>query len=208
MPSHTETQVLERPQAPEIGVEMSLITRCLQGSAEAQRELYVRFAPKLMAVCMLYSKSHFDAEDLLQEGFIKIFTKLGSYQPIGSFEAWMRRIIVNIAIEQMRRNKRVVYTDQDLGPMAEAPTNNATLDGISQSEIMAMIGQLPEGYRTIFNLYVFEGLNHREIAEELGIAEGTSKSQFSRARTFLQRLITQSRKVALPRPAPQPTHGN
>ena len=108
----------------------------------------------------------------------------------------------------MRRNKRVVYTDQDLGPMAEAPTNNATLDGISQSEIMAMIGQLPEGYRTIFNLYVFEGLNHREIAEELGIAEGTSKSQFSRARTFLQRLITQSRKVALPRPAPQPTHGN
>lgn len=183
--------------------EQMLIERCMKGESKAHREFYDRYSPRLMAVCMLYSKGRFDAEDLLQEGFIRIFAKLGAYKPIGSFEAWMRRIVVNLAIEHLRKQRRIIYTDEELimPPDAQGATN--TLDAISQKEILEMIAQLPEGYRSIFSLYVFEGMNHREIAEQLGIAEGTSKSQFSRARNYLQRLIANSRAEAKPRPAAQ-----
>jgi len=189
--------------------EQRLIERCLSGDRKAHREFYDRYSPKLMAVCMLYSKGRFDAEDLLQEGFIRIFSKLGAYRPIGSFEAWMRRIVVNLAIEHLRKQRRVIYTDEELTMPPDVQGATSTLDAISQKEILEMIAQLPEGYRSIFSLYVFEGMNHREIAEQLGIAEGTSKSQFSRARNYLQRLIANSRAEAKPRPitqTPEITH--
>lgn len=153
-----------------------------------QRELYQRFAPKMYAVCLRYAGNAEEAEDILQEGFIKIFNKIGSFRSEGSFEGWIRRIFVNTAIEQFRKKNY-------LKPITEVEENTvegkylSVLDTLAEKDIIQLVQQLSPGYRTVFNMYVVEGYTHKQISEILGISEGTSKSQLSRAKLILQDLV-------------------
>ena len=141
-----------------------------------QHELYKRFAPKMYGVCLRYASNAEEAEDILQEGFIKVFRKVGSFRREGSFEGWIRRIFVNTAIEQFRKK---VY----LQPITDVEEDTwegkyiSVVDRLSEKDIIKLVQQLSPGYRTVFNMYVVEGYTHRQIAELLGISEGTSKSQ-------------------------------
>ena len=153
-----------------------------------QEELYRRFSPRMYAVCLRYAINSEEAEDILQEGFIKIFKKLGSFRSEGSFEGWIRRIFVNTAIEHFRRKRY-------LQPVTEKEENSvegsylSVLDNLAERDIMKLIQQLSPGYRTVFNMYVVEGYTHKEIGDMLGISEGTSKSQLSRAKVILQQMV-------------------
>lgn len=153
-----------------------------------QQELYSRFASKMYGVCLRYAGNAEEAEDILQEGFIKVFNKISSYRGEGSFEGWVRRIFVNTAIEHFRKK---IY----LQPITETEENTvegkylSVLDNLAEKDIVQLIQQLSPGYRTVFNMYVVEGYTHKQIAEMLGISEGTSKSQLSRAKLILQELI-------------------
>jgi RNA polymerase sigma factor (sigma-70 family) len=168
--------------------ESDLLEGCRRGDRKMQHELYNRFAPKMYGVCLRYASNAEEAEDILQEGFIKIFNKIGSYRGEGSFEGWIRRIFVNTAIEHFRKK---TY----LQPIGETEENTvegkylSVLDNLAEKDIIQLIQQLSPGYRTVFNMYVVEGYSHKQIAEMLGISEGTSKSQLSRAKLILQDLV-------------------
>ena len=155
-----------------------------------QEILYQRFASKMYGVCLRYAGTAQDAEDILQEGFIKIFKKIGSFRSEGSFEGWLRRIFVNTAIEHFRRKRY-------LQPVGEKEENTiegkylSVLDDMAEKDVLALVQQLSPGYRTVFNMYVVEGYTHKEIADMLEISEGTSKSQLSRAKVILQDLVRQ-----------------
>ena len=168
--------------------ESDLISGCIDGNRRMQEELYRRFSPRMYAVCLRYAGNPEEAEDILQEGFIKIFKKLGSFRSEGSFEGWIRRIFVNTAIEHFRRKRY-------LQPVTEKEENTlegsylSVLDNLAERDIMELIQQLSPGYRTVFNMYVVEGYTHKEIGDMLGISEGTSKSQLSRAKVILQQMV-------------------
>ncbi|HKB45836.1 MAG TPA: RNA polymerase sigma factor [Chitinophagaceae bacterium] len=168
--------------------ESDLIHGCMEGNRRMQEELYRRFSPRMYAVCLRYASNAEEAEDILQEGFIKIFKKLGSFRGDGSFEGWVRRIFVNTAIEQFRRKRYLL-------PVTEKEENTiegkyfSVLDELAEKDILALVRELSPGYRTVFNMYVVEGYTHKEIADMLGISEGTSKSQLSRAKVILQDLV-------------------
>jgi RNA polymerase sigma-70 factor (ECF subfamily) len=155
-----------------------------------QQELYQRFASKMYGVCLRYAGSAEEAEDVLQEGFIKVFNKIGSFRGDGSFEGWIRRIFVNTAIEYYRKK---IY----LQPITEYEEDTlegkylSVLDKLEEKDIIQLVQQLSPGYRTVFNMYVIEGYSHKQIAEALGISEGTSKSQLSRAKQILQDMVKQ-----------------
>ncbi len=170
--------------------EKELIRQCLKGEARAQRQLYEQFAPKMFAVCLRYAKNRHNAEDILQEGFIKVYKYLKNFRGDGSFEGWMRRIFVNTAIEHYRKNSKV-YSVQDIPVDYQETVVNPAIQNMSVDELLELVNRLSNGYRMVFNLYVMEGLNHREIAGELGISEGTSKSQLARARAQLQKMIAE-----------------
>jgi len=153
-----------------------------------QEELYRRFSPRMYGVCLRYAGSAEEAQDILQEGFIKVYKKLDSYRGEGSFEGWIRRIFVNTAIEHFRRK---TY-QQPITERHEATVEGkylSVLDTLAEKDIMKLIQQLSPGYRTVFNLYVVEGYTHKEISDMLDISEGTSKSQLSRAKVILQDLV-------------------
>jgi RNA polymerase sigma-70 factor (ECF subfamily) len=168
--------------------ENDLIQGCIRGDRRIQRELYDRFAPKMYGVCLRYAGNAEEAEDILQEGFIKVFKKISSYRGEGSFEGWVRRIFVNTAIEYYRKK---TY----LQPITEHEENTvegkylSVLDNLAEKDIIKLVQQLSPGYRTVFNMYVVEGYTHKQIAELLGISEGTSKSQLSRAKQILQDMV-------------------
>jgi RNA polymerase sigma factor (sigma-70 family) len=168
--------------------ESDLLEGCRRGDRKMQQELYNRFAPKMYGVCLRYASNAEEAEDILQEGFIKIFNKINSYRGEGSFEGWIRRIFVNTAIEHYRKK---IY----LQPITETEENTvegkylSVLDSLAEKDIVQLIQQLSPGYRTVFNMYVVEGYTHKQIADILGISEGTSKSQLSRAKLILQDLV-------------------
>jgi RNA polymerase sigma-70 factor (ECF subfamily) len=178
------------PERNQIFSESDLIVGCLQGNRRMQEELYRRFSPRMYAVCLRYAGNAEEAEDILQEGFIKVFKKLDSFRSEGSFEGWMRRIFVNTAIEHFRRKRYMM-------PVTEREENTfegkylSVLDDLAAMDIMALVQELSPGYRTVFNMYVVEGYTHKEIADMLGISEGTSKSQLSRAKVILQDMIKQ-----------------
>ncbi len=172
----------------QITPESDLISGCKQGDRRMQEEMYRRFSPRMYAVCLRYAGNAEEAEDILQEGFIKVFKKLDSFRGEGSFEGWVRRIFVNTAIEHFRRKRY-------LQPVTEKEENTiegkslSALDGLAEKDILALIKQLSPGYRTVFNMYVIEGYTHKEIADMMGISEGTSKSQLSRAKVILQDMV-------------------
>ena len=168
--------------------DSDLIEGCLKGDRKMQRELYQRFAPKMYGVCLRYAGNAEEAEDILQEGFVKVFNKIGSFRREGSFEGWIRRIFVNTAIEHYRKK---IYL-QPIGEYEETTIEGkylSVLDHLAEKDIIQLVQKLSPGYRTVFNMYVIEGYTHRQIADELGISEGTSKSQLSRAKQILQDLV-------------------
>lgn len=169
--------------------ENQIIEGCIAGNRRAQEALYSMFASKMMGVCMRYSSNYHNAEDILQEGFVKIFTNIHRYRGDGSFEGWVRRIFVNTAIEHYRKNGKVYATD-DLQSVESSIINDDAISNLSAKDLVHAIQKLSTGYRTIFNMYVVEGYSHKEIAQMLGISEGTSKSQLARARVHLQKIIT------------------
>lgn len=168
--------------------ESDLIAGCINGDRKMQKELYDRFSAKMFGVCLRYAGNTEEAEDILQEGFIKVFKKIGSYRGEGSFEGWIRRIFVNTAIEQFRRKTYMQPITEREENSVEA-TYLSVLDNLAEKDIVKLVQQLSPGYRTVFNMYVVEGYTHRQIAESLGISEGTSKSQLSRAKIILQDLV-------------------
>src|ERR1700761_190232 len=169
-----------------------LIVRCKAGERKAQESLYKQFASKMLGVCMRYATDRMEAEDMLQNGFIKVFNKIADFRGEGSFEGWVRRIMVHSSIEYYRRNHKLLLVAdlEDTGrePSA-APAVAAKMDA---GDLMALIQQLSPGYKMVFNLYAIEGYSHREIGVIMGISEGASKSQLSRARTILKEQIAQS----------------
>lgn len=175
-------------ESNQINNESDLIEGCIRGDRKMQRELYNRYAPKMYGLCLRYASNSEEAEDILQEGFIKVFNKIGSFRKEGSFEGWMRRIFVNTAIEQFRKKIH-------LQPITEYEENTvegkylSVLDSMAEKDIIQLVQQLSPGYRTVFNMYVVEGYTHKQIADALGISEGTSKSQLSRAKQILQELV-------------------
>jgi RNA polymerase sigma-70 factor (ECF subfamily) len=160
----------------------------MEGNRRMQEELYKRFSPRMYAVCLRYAGNAEEAEDILQEGFIKVFKKLNSFRSEGSFEGWVRRIFVNTAIEHFRKKRY-------LQPVTEKEENTiegkyfSVLDELAEKDILALVQELSPGYRTVFNMYVVEGYTHKEIADMLEISEGTSKSQLSRAKVILQDMV-------------------
>ncbi len=168
--------------------ESDLIKGCILGERRMQEELYLRFSSRMYAVCLRYAANTEEAEDILQEGFIKVFSKLTSFRNDGSFEGWIRRIFVNTAIEHFRRKRYMQPVTENEEKNIEGNYLSA-LDDMAEKDILALIRQLSPGYKTVFNMYVIEGYTHKEIADMLGISEGTSKSQLSRAKIILQDLV-------------------
>lgn len=165
-----------------------LIEGTRKGNRKSQELLYKMFASKMLGVCARYAKDTFEAEDMLQVGFIKVFDKIGDFKSEGSFEGWVRRIMVNTSIEFYRKNARMFpVTELDKAPESAVEENQ--LSRLNMNDLLAAIRRLSPGYRMIFNMYAIEGYSHKEIAKELGINEGTSKSQLARARAILQDYI-------------------
>ncbi|HEY0680676.1 MAG TPA: RNA polymerase sigma factor [Chitinophagaceae bacterium] len=162
-----------------------LVKDCLKGKQDAQRQLYEQFAEYMLGVCYRYTKSMPDAEDILQEGFVKVYTHLHQYKSEGELGAWIRRIMVNTAINYLKKQSRyqadLSFTDVTLHPV----TGDNPEIRMGTKELAELIRQLPVGYQTIFNLHAVEGYSHVEIGKILGIQEGTSRSQYARARGLL-----------------------
>lgn len=167
-----------------------IIKGCLAGNRRDQELLYRRYSPALFAACLQYSGSDEEAMDVLQEGFIKIYINLSKYKHEGSFEGWMRRIIINTALEKYRCRYNLYRVD-DIDNIEEPEAYPGTEDysGMEAMELLDMVRDLPPKYRMVFNLYAIEGYSHREISEMMRITEGTSKSNLSRARGILQRRL-------------------
>ncbi len=168
--------------------ESNLIGNCINGDRKSQKQLYDLFSPKMFAICLRYSKTQMDAEDVLQDAFVKLFNNLQQFRGEGSFEGWVRRIVVNTAIEHIRR-KNVGTTQSEGLENTIADIQISALDKLYEDDIIKTSMHLSDGYRTVFLLYAVEGYSHKEIANRLGITESTSKSQFSRAKALLRNFI-------------------
>ena len=151
--------------------------------------LYEKYAGKMLYVCLRYTKNKDEAQDVLQEAFIKVFSHLNSFKSEGSFEGWIRRIVVNCSLEFLRNKKRTLVFEDVEAANNLGETNNNIIGNINAKELTDLIMKLPDGYRLVFNLFVIEGYGHKEIAEMLNITEGTSKSQLSKARMHLQKSV-------------------
>lgn len=166
----------------------ALVKRCIKQDPKAQKALYEQFAPKMMALCYRYASSRADAEDILQDGFIKVFQKIKEFKYQGSLEGWIRRIMVHTAIDHVRRNRKLFQQIEIDDAISDRVATQAT-DNLGLEELMGYIRQLPDGYRLIFNLYAIEGYSHKEIAAKMNIQESTSRSQYTRARALLKHKI-------------------
>ncbi len=182
---------LQDTMSLQLGHKLSLeeiIEGSKQGNRKFQELLYKQFASKMLVVCARYAKDHFEAEDMLQVGFVKVFEKIKDFKADGSFEGWVRRIMVNTSIEFYRKNAKM-FPVIDIDHAPESPVQENQLSRLNLNDLLALIRNLSPGYRLIFNMYAIEGFSHKEIAQELGISEGTSKSQLARARAILQENI-------------------
>ncbi|MCH9659929.1 MAG: RNA polymerase sigma factor [Bacteroidetes bacterium] len=172
-----------------------LISKAKKGNRKAQHELYELFAPKMLSVCRQYLKKQELAEEAMLTGFLKVFTHLGSYKSEGSFEGWIRRIMVNQSISQLRKEKKLYFKDESV--IENSIEHVAYIETeLEVEEIQKMIDTLPDGYKTVFVLYAVEGYKHSEIAELLQISESTSKTQLFKARKMLQKTVTKQNKLS------------
>jgi RNA polymerase sigma factor (sigma-70 family) len=166
-----------------------IIEGCIKGEALAQKYLYDKYVNKMMGVCLRYARDHEEAQDVLQDGFIKVFEKLKSYKGAGSLEGWVRRIFVNTSIDNHRKMK-AQRQNVDLDSVEyQLPSEGFILESLAARDLLKIVQVLPEGYRTVFNLYAIEGYSHKEIADMLKVSVNTSKSQYSRAKSHLRKLI-------------------
>ena len=177
----------KQPEEPEGKLDYaSLIEGCRSGDRLSQKALYDALSRKMFAVCLRYMGDRDAAEDVLQDGFVTLYSKLDSFSGAGSFEGWARKIFVNTALMSLRRKdvlRNTEEVDAAFGVSSESPT---PVQQIGYRELMKLVSELPPGFRTVFNMYVIEGYSHKEIAEALGVTEVTSRSQLQRARTLLQ----------------------
>lgn len=166
--------------------ESDLVNACKKGDSKAQNELFKKYAGKMLSVCKRYVGEMMEAEEVLMEGFMIVFAKISDFKEAGSLEGWIRRIMVNESLMHIRKRKMIWVELED---KIEVSDPEAVLFELEAEVILRMISHLPDGFRTVFNLYAIEGYSHQEIAEMLGISVGTSKSQLSRARVLLQKNI-------------------
>jgi len=176
-------------------IDESIIEGCIAGKRSAQNALYRKFSAMMHSVCMRYAQNRDEAEDILQEAFIKIFQNIATFRGEGSFEGWMKRIMINHALNHYRKNKKMPF-HQDIDEINEQDIlNKEEISGhhepVSAEILLSLIHLLPRGYRMVFNLYVFEEYSHKEIAEELNISENTSKTQLLKARRMLRRRLSE-----------------
>ena len=172
--------------------EVDLIKGCRKGDRHAQQQVFDLYASRMLGVCLRYLKNTMQAEDVLVMSFTKVFDRIGQFKGDGSFEGWIRRITVNEALTWLRRNRSMMVAQADLVEVDRQPDYSKLADHLEEEDLLKMIDQLPPGYRIVFNMYALDGYSHKEIAEELGITENTSKSQLSRARTYLQKLLAET----------------
>lgn len=168
--------------------EQDLIKGCLRGDRVSQKQLYEAYSGKMYAICYRYMRDPMQAQDVLITAFTKIFEKISQFKNEGSFEGWIRRIIVNEALTHLRK-QRSMQVETDLEVADRDPDYAHLEDHLEAEDLQKMIASLPPGYRIVFNMYAIDGYSHKEIADHLGINENTSKSQLSRARTYLQKLL-------------------
>jgi RNA polymerase sigma factor (sigma-70 family) len=171
--------------------EEDLIQGCLKGNRTSQKQLYEIYSSKMYALCYRYVKDSMQAQDILVTAFMKVFEKIGQFKNEGSFEGWIRRIMVNESLSYLRK-QRAMYVETDLEQADREPDYENLSDHLEAEDLLRMISELPAGYRIVFNMYAIDGYSHKEIAEHLGISENTSKSQLSRARVFLQKLLAEN----------------
>ena len=176
--------------------ESTLIEGCQREDAHCQQELFNRYAGKMMTVCLRYARHRAEAEDLLQDSFIKVFDNMHQFEGKGSFEGWIRRIVVNTALKNI---SKLSFQRENIGieNMVETAVAPSVLSLMTEQELLNLITKLPTGYRTVFNLFVLEDMSHREISEVLGIEESTSRSQLVKARNMLQAMVLKSDRVMM-----------
>ncbi len=176
--------------------EQEIIEKCRKGNREAQKLLYNTYAPIFLGICHRYVFEHSEAEDILQDGFLKILTKISDFKGKGSFEGWMKRIIINTAITHYHKNNKYHKNHYQIEEVREVKikTTGVVDNEFSHNELLNIIKSLPTGYRMVFNLFAIEGYKHKEIAEIMGIDINTSKSQYSRARKFIRKKLNTLQK--------------
>jgi len=179
--------------------EEVLLQGCIKNDATAQQELYQRYSPKMLSVCYRYAKTREDAEDMLQEGFIKVFSQINKFEKRGSLEGWILRIIVHTCINHLKKNKK--FNDNvELAHAGNLVIREDYIPSIIQAkQIVETIRTLPVGYRTVLNLYAIEGYSHKEIGQLLDIEESTSRSQYTRAKTMLEEMLLNKRIIQQPK---------
>src|SRR4051812_8203773 len=181
-----------------IMTEEAIIFGCLHNDPASQRELYNRYSPKMLSVCYRFAQSREDAEDMLQEGFIKVFTQIHTFQSKGAFEGWIRRIIVHTCINFLKKYKKFNEA-VDLAYAGYLSVKEETMPSIMQAkQVVECIRLLPIGYRTVLNLYAIEGYNHKEISDMLEIEESTSRSQYTRAKAMLESILVKKKILEKP----------
>ena len=179
--------------------EEAILSGCLQNDAGAQRELYTRYSPKMLSVCYRFAHNREDAEDMLQEGFIKVFSQVHTFQNKGAFEGWVRRIMVHTCINHLKKNKKF-NESVDIIHATGAMVREESVPSIVQAkQIVECIRMLPIGYRTVLNLYAIEGYSHREIGQMLDIEESTSRSQYTRAKAMLEEILVRKKIIQKPK---------
>ncbi|PHR72521.1 MAG: RNA polymerase subunit sigma-70 [Lutibacter sp.] len=171
-----------------------LIQRCAKNDRKAQAEVYQLFSGKLFALCLKYSKNYAEAQDNLQDGFITIFNKIGQYNHKGSFEGWMKRIVINTALQKYRTKSMLSLVTEEIPDEIIVEIDEET---VSLDFLLSIIQELPDRYRMVFNLYVLDGYSHKEVANKLTITEGTSKSNLSRARLILREKLNEEEQTSI-----------
>lgn len=176
--------------------EYELIKGCIKHDPACQRLLFEQYAGRMMTVCLRYAKDAMEAEDMLQEGFIRIYNYIDQFKFEGSFEGWIRRVVVNTALKHLQK-KRLSFTEINDNNQQTPRLESYAYSNLGEEELMKLINQLPTGYRTIFNLNIIEGYSHEEIAKMLDIQPSTSRSQLVKARKMLQNQILNLQKIAV-----------
>jgi RNA polymerase sigma-70 factor (ECF subfamily) len=166
-----------------------LVKGCISKAPTVQKLLFERFSKKMMGICLRYANRSEEADDMLQNGFIKVFEKIETFRGTGSLEGWIRKIVVNESLTYLRKNKAMKMNIDIEDAKYLVPGNSHVAENMNEKDLLRIIQQLPVGFRTVFNMYAIEGYSHKEISDLLGISEGTSKSQYSRAKVHLQNML-------------------
>ena len=176
--------------------EKQIVHGCIKGEFGSQKQLYIDYAPKMMGICLRYASSTEEAEDMMQEAFIRIYTKIHTFKFDGPLGAWIRRVVVNTAAEIYRKEKKYGLNNDIEDHLYSFKNDDYIIEKLAATDLLDKVQSLPNGYRIVFNLYAVEGYSHKEIAEKLQISENTSKSQYSRARASIRKMIENENSIS------------